>query len=233
MSDEDILTLREVASYLKVAEKTVLRLVHRQELPSFKVASQWRFKRSVIDEWIMTGIHSLASSDLSKVIESDRSGVPLSRLLSEDFVVMNVKPGTKDEVLKQLIEPILEQRIIIDGDAFLAKLMQREELVSTAVGGGIALPHLRYPRDNPPRGPFLTIGVCPEGTDFGSLDGLPTRLFILVCADRESVHLRIMARLSLFLRKRNTVERIISSENPPKIVRLFVQEDTRVFWEKK
>ena len=235
MSDfnDDILTIREVASYLKVAEKTVLRLVHRQELPSFKVASQWRFKRSVIDEWIMTGIHHMASTDLGRVIESDRNGVPLSRLVSEDLVKMDIEPGSKEEVLRQLIQPLLNQRVITDEKVFLDKLMQREELVSTAVGNSVALPHLRYPRDNPAKGPIITVGICPKGTNFVSLDKKHTRLFILVCAERESIHLRVMARLSLFLRKRNVVEKIISGQDAHEIVRVFVQEDARTFWEEK
>ncbi|HEB11433.1 MAG TPA: DNA-binding protein, partial [Spirochaetales bacterium] len=46
----DIMTLSEVAQYLKLAEKTVLRMVHRGSIPAVKIASQWRFLRSVINE---------------------------------------------------------------------------------------------------------------------------------------------------------------------------------------
>jgi len=49
---EEILTLEEVAAYLKVGKRTVYRLVAAQELPAFKVGGSWRFRRQEIDQWI-------------------------------------------------------------------------------------------------------------------------------------------------------------------------------------
>lgn len=51
MNDE-ILTLREIAQLLKVAEKTVYTMAQKKELPAFKVRGQWRFRRGDIDRWI-------------------------------------------------------------------------------------------------------------------------------------------------------------------------------------
>jgi repressor LexA len=50
--DSDILTLQEVAEYLKVDERTVYRMVKSKQLPAFKVRNQWRFKKEAIDNWI-------------------------------------------------------------------------------------------------------------------------------------------------------------------------------------
>lgn len=52
MSSDEILTLKEVARLLKVAEKTVYTMAQRSELPAFKVRGQWRFRREDIDRWI-------------------------------------------------------------------------------------------------------------------------------------------------------------------------------------
>lgn len=52
MADNDVLTVREVAALLRVDEKTVYRLVKKRELPGFKVAGAWRFKRVDLDAWI-------------------------------------------------------------------------------------------------------------------------------------------------------------------------------------
>ena len=51
-SQDDILTIPEVASLLKVAEKTVYGLAQKSDLPAFKVGGQWRFRRAAIDSWI-------------------------------------------------------------------------------------------------------------------------------------------------------------------------------------
>ena len=50
--DEEILTVKEVASLLKVKTRTIYRMLKQQQIPAFKVRNQWRFKRSAIMEWI-------------------------------------------------------------------------------------------------------------------------------------------------------------------------------------
>ncbi|WP_113102180.1 methylation-associated defense system helix-turn-helix domain-containing protein MAD1 [Hyphomicrobiales bacterium] len=52
MSDDEILTIKELASYLKIAEKTAYRFVSEGRIPGFKVGGSWRFRRSEIERWI-------------------------------------------------------------------------------------------------------------------------------------------------------------------------------------
>jgi excisionase family DNA binding protein len=52
MSENDIFTIRELATYLKLAEKTAYRLASERKLPGFKVGGSWRFRKSEIDSWI-------------------------------------------------------------------------------------------------------------------------------------------------------------------------------------
>jgi excisionase family DNA binding protein len=52
MTTQDLLTVKVVAEYLRVNQYTVYRLVSQKKLPAFKVGSQWRFERSVLDNWL-------------------------------------------------------------------------------------------------------------------------------------------------------------------------------------
>jgi len=52
MNNDEILTIKELATYLKIAEKTAYRFVCEGKLPGFRVGSAWRFKKQLIDEWI-------------------------------------------------------------------------------------------------------------------------------------------------------------------------------------
>lgn len=56
MSDDEILTIRDVAALLKVGEKTIYTMAQAGDLPGFKVRGQWRFRRSGIDAWIATQV---------------------------------------------------------------------------------------------------------------------------------------------------------------------------------
>lgn len=222
-----IMTLSEVAVYLKLAEKTVLRLIHRREIPCFKVASQWRFLRTVVDDWMLNQIQGMPSSGLARLIEGEQPVVPVSRLLRPDFIRMDIRPADKEGVLRQLIEPLVGAGIIAAAGPFIEKLMLREHMASTGVGKGVALPHLRHPGENPPGGPYLVLGICRQGTDFLALDGGKSYLFALLCADREIVHLRVMAALALLLRRGELVEAMVAAHHGQEIVNMILREEQK------
>jgi PTS system nitrogen regulatory IIA component len=220
-----IMTLGEVAAYLKLAQKTVLRLVHRGEIPCFKVASQWRFLRTVIDDWMLDRIQSLPSSGLARMIENEQPGIPVSRLLRPELIRLDIAPADKEAVLSQLIEPLVHARIVTEAESFVHRLLERERMVSTGVGRGVALPHLRRPRENPSGGPYLVLGICRQGTDFQALDGGKSHLFALLCADSEVVHLRIMAALALLLRRGELVEALVAAQDSREVINMIIRED--------
>jgi len=70
-NQDDILTISDVASLLKVAEKTVYGLVQKGDLPGFKVGGQWRFSRSAIDSWIETKTKASSASSTQSNTSSD------------------------------------------------------------------------------------------------------------------------------------------------------------------
>lgn len=224
---DGIMTLGEVASYLRVSEKTVLRMIRDNRIPCAKVAGRWRFIRTVIDDWLLSKMRVMPQNDLGKMVERDYDSVPLSRLIRPDFILLDLKPGTKQEVIEQLAQPFIAHQIVSDKNDFIRRLLGREKMVSTGVGRGIAIPHVRRPGDNRPGGPLLCIGICPDGTDFEALDGKATRLFFLIYTDSEVVHLRVMAKLTAILREDDVVKNIINSKSADEIVALLLQQEQR------
>jgi excisionase family DNA binding protein len=51
-NNEEVLTVKEVSGYLKIAEKTLYRFIREQNIPAFKLGKEWRFKRSLLDVWM-------------------------------------------------------------------------------------------------------------------------------------------------------------------------------------
>jgi len=221
----EVMTLSEVALYLRLAEKTVLRMVHKGQIPCAKVASQWRFLRSMIDDWLIAKMRVVPQNDLARLIESSPEVVPLSRLLKDEHVVLGLRPGSKEEVLHQLVQPLLRSRFIDRAKPFVDKLLERERIVSTAVGRGIAIPHLRHPQENPGGGPVLVVGICREGTDFESLDGEITHLFFLLCTDSEVVHLRVLAKVNRIAGRKEAMARLIRADSPAEVLRVLIKSD--------
>jgi excisionase family DNA binding protein len=54
MAQDEFLTTKEVAQYLRVDQYTIYRLVSQKKIPAFKIGNQWRFKRSVLERWLKT-----------------------------------------------------------------------------------------------------------------------------------------------------------------------------------
>ncbi len=210
--DNEIMTLSEVASYLKIAEKTVSRMITRGEIPCTKVASQWRFMKSMIDDWLISRMNVVPQNDLAKILENPEGLIPFTRLTSEELILDNLKPGSKKDILSQLIVPLVNQEIIEDADDFLRKLLTREKMVTTGIGRGVAIPHLRHPKENPGGGPRMVVGICKAGTDYESMDGKLTHLFFLLVSDSEVVHLRVLAKLNQILREADFVARLTNAK---------------------
>jgi PTS system nitrogen regulatory IIA component len=221
----EIMTLSEVAVYLRLAEKTVLRMVHKGQIPCAKVASQWRFLRSMMDDWLIAKMRVVPQNDLARLIESSPEVVPLSRLLKAEYVILDIRPGTKEDVLHQLVQPLLRSQFIDRGGPFVDKLLERERIVSTAVGKGVAIPHLRNPQENPGGGPLLVVGICREGTDFEALDGEKTHLFFLLCTDSEVVHLRVLAKVNRIAGRKDAMARLICAESPAEVLQVLIRAD--------
>lgn len=227
-NQSEIMTLAEVSEYLKISEKSVQRLIQRGEIPCAKVGNQWRFMKSMIDDWLLSKMKVYPQNDLSRIMNLEHNFFSISRLIKRKWVLLDIQPGDKHEVLAQLIYPLYDQNIITDREEFLQKLMDRERMVSTAIGKGVAIPHVRNPQENPNGEPVLIIGICKNGTHYESHDDELTRLFFLLYTDSELLHLRMMKKLSQLLRKKEIIEEIIHSESYQQMINIIIREEQKI-----
>jgi excisionase family DNA binding protein len=220
--EKKTMTLVEMADYLNVAKRSLLRMAERGDIPATKVASQWRFMRSVVDDWLITKMKTLSDRELEKLIDSEKLPVPLSALLRPELVRLDIEDGGVEQVLERLTELLVRQNLLTDSRSFVEKLAEREEMVSTAIFPGIAVPHARKPEECPVRQPRIVIGVSRGGVDFNSLDGQPTHLFCLICANQVLLHLKIVAELALVFRQPDLIEKVKNAGDPQRVVDIML-----------
>jgi len=224
----EIMTLTELANYLKVAEKTVVRMAREGKIPGTKVASQWRFMRSKVDQWLENRMQPVTQSNLFELLKMAPEVVPVSRLVSPDLMRFDIAPGSVAEVLEQLTDPLVETGMIKNNKSYLNMLLEREQLHSTAIAPYVAIPHARSPaRANLPQS-ALVIGVCPEGTDFGASDKHKTHVFILICSEDEMVHLRLLAKISKLLGKPKVISRLRECRSSEQVIALLAETEWRL-----
>ena len=222
MVENEVMTLSEVAVYLRVAEKTIHRMLSRGEIPSVKVAGQWRFLKPVIAEWLVSGMQKKVGDGITKLIEADDFPIPLSRILRQELILMSLNGKNRKEVLIEMAKHLEADGVPGNWQDMYELLLQREEMMTTAVGHGIAFPHPRNPGKNKACRPIVLIGISREGVDFSSMDGEPTRLFCLVYTDSEVVHLKLLAKLNKLLREPSFSEELIDCSSSEEIISKFM-----------
>ncbi|MBT3295467.1 MAG: PTS transporter subunit EIIA [Verrucomicrobia bacterium] len=218
-----VMTLQEVAAYLKVSEKTILRMIQAGELPGLKVSNQWRFVRAVIDDWLTRRMYRTTSEKLSEVIQPRHPELSLARLLTPARIIMDLEPGAKKDVLARLVAPLVDEGTVTDPAAYMAALVGREEIVSTAIGDGVAIPHARDPEHAALAQSCMTLGICRAGMPFGALDEKPTHLFFLIGGISTEDHLRLVARTMLILRQPGFIDALVGTGDQAAVAALIAQ----------
>ncbi len=137
----------------------------------------------------------------------------LSELLNPSAVLLSLEPGPKPEVLAVLVE-LLEQAHGFDsGGEILERVRRREDMMSTAIGFGVAIPHGKAQAVDRMA---AVCAVCPQGMDFGSDDGEPTYLFVLFVSPdhRANEHVRVLANISRLLKEESVRRDLLAAESP-------------------
>jgi len=232
------MSIKEVARLLGADVRRVERLAQRGEIPCQKVGGGLRFNRAEIIEWLHQQVGSLKEEHLAEVdagIASHRQegahleasgGAPrtapedtvISNLLRPEAVAVHLPARTKNSVLKELVGLAQKTGLLYDPAGLLEALIQREELRSTALEGGLAIPHPRRPMPYVSATPLLVVAHTSQGIGFGAADGGLTDLFFLTCSPDDRHHLHVLARLCRLLRDPRLADDLRQAASPEQII---------------
>jgi PTS system nitrogen regulatory IIA component len=191
------LTVREVGKLLDVSESTVTRWIKQRGLPTHNVGGQYRFNRVELVEWA-TANRIKVAAEVFDQLEAEEQVPRLAEALEAGGIHYRVPDSSKQRALRALVE-VLPLPDDADRELVLGLLLAREASASTAIGDGIALPHVRNPIVLHVARPMLTLCFLERPVDFGALDGKPVNvLFSMVCPTTRS-HLQTLSRLSYAL----------------------------------
>ena len=144
----------------------------------------------------------------------------LSKFCDESLVQFNLKAKTKDEVIEELVDLAAGSNMIKDRDTLLGDVREREELVTTGVGYGVAFPHAKT---RSAKGIVIAFGRSDEGIDFDAMDHRPVSLFFLIAAPEDAIgaHLNVMARLSYLMKSEESRDRLLKASSPGDVLALM------------
>lgn len=147
--------------------------------------------------------------------------------LREDGIIPSLKADSKEEVLKELVEPIAAAHPSLNRALLVKTLMERENLGSTGIGGGVAIPHGKFDELDHLAASF---GRSSKGIDFSSMDNKPAHLFFLLVAPRNSAadHLKALARISRLLKDPLLKDGLQQASSADEIYRVLEDFDLRL-----
>ncbi len=146
--------------------------------------------------------------------------IRISELILENAIILDLKAKDKIAVIKEMTEKIAELKLIADEETFLSDILKRENLESTGIGLGVAIPHART---NAAQKIILSFGRSSHGVDFNSLDGKPSQLIFLIAApeSNKSLYIMALARLSKIMRKEDVRNRLLDAAKPEEIINII------------
>jgi len=217
MADDDILTLEEVAKYLRVSERTIYDCAQKGEIPAGKIRTAWRFKKSEIDKWVN---ERLVSTSLHPQI----TPVNAESILSPHRVIF-MNYSSKRDALLALAENLAATPQVKNRKELSMEILQREELMSTAIGCGIAIPHVRLSSITDL---VVSVGVSRANiVDFQPLDDEPVRLVFMIAAahNQHAYYLQTLSWFSTRLKNKKLRDSILQAQTEQQVYDLLVLGD--------
>lgn len=193
------LTIKDVAEKLLVSEKTVYRWVKEAKIPVYRIHGQYRFKSQEIDDWILRNKKHSPSSRGEFSRFEDRA-VKMVDLLERGGIFYRIEGENAPEAIENAVRMLRPGRHF-PRDVYLANLLDREKLIPTSLGRGVALPHSRDVHAPEVEEEFVALFFLEKPVEYGALDGEPVFCFFLFLAANLRRHHDIMMRIVFFCQR--------------------------------
>ena len=144
----------------------------------------------------------------------------LKKIITEKTVTLDIRGETKQEIIRELLGVAEAAGFVSDSGAAFHALMERENKMSTALQNGIAMPHAKTDAVTKLIG---VIGLKKGGIDFQSIDGQPTRIFIMTMSplNRAGPHIQFLAEIGRLLSQEGMTDRILAAVSPSEVCELL------------
>ena len=193
------LTVRDAARVFNVPENTIYRWIEEDGLPAYRVNEQYRFNRAELLEWVAS--HKGTRVTITPELFQQPPGAHTYELSAalQDGGIHHGVPGTDRESVLRAVVALLGLPRESDREQLLEVLLAREQLGTTAIGDGIAIPHVRNPLVMRVTRPSIMLCFLEHAVDFGARDGKPVDTLFTLITPTVHTHLHVLSRLAMAL----------------------------------
>ncbi len=147
----------------------------------------------------------------------------ISQLIDKNSIISNLKARDKKGAIDELANAV-SPTTKVSGTEIATVLMEREQLGSTGIGGGIAIPHGKLNRIE---SIIVGFGLSREGVEYDSLDNKPVHIFLLLLTSENSTggHLKVLAQISKLLKMDQFKQQLLAAQSPDEIYDIIKEQD--------
>ena len=144
----------------------------------------------------------------------------LSKFCEEDLISFDLKGKNKEQIIGELVDLTSKSKLVKDRNELYKAVMEREKLVTTGVGYGVAFPHAKT---KSVKGIVVSFGRSQAGVDFEAMDHKPVQLFYLIAAPEDAIgaHLNVMARLSYIMKSDQVRQKLMKIASPKELLEIL------------
>ena len=150
----------------------------------------------------------------------------LTEILKLDKVAIDFKGSTKDEIINEMINMFKGDERVSDIETIRTVVLEREEIMSTGVGSGFAIPH---GKTNMVSEMVAGFGLLKNPIDFDSIDGKPVNLIFMLIGQEDSVgqHIKMLSRISRIMNQESVRNKLANASSTEEIFNIFEEEDSK------
>ncbi len=152
----------------------------------------------------------------------------LTDILQEEHIKLPLKTGDRDETIQSLIDNLATSDILADKEQAFQAVLEREKIMTTGVGNGIAIPHCKH-SSCPEFG--VALGIHPSGVDFDAIDKKKVKIIFLLVGPETNpgLHIKLLSRISRLMSNEELRDQILDSKKAADVFELLKEEENYYF----
>lgn len=229
------LKFEEAAEYIHVSAQELMRLINRRNIPFEQARGQYVFRQNELRDWlnqhILGDTHHAGVDEFHRQVDGKLAEQPderthyLTQCLQEGAVELDLRSRSPKKILAEIADLAFEAHVVTDSEEFLKQLQEREDLCSTGLAGGVAIPHprLHSPYLMPENALLVARSSC--GVPYGAADHKKTDIFLIPCGSDDRSHLFLLSRIALMLQKTELADRLREAQCYEDVFEAFDEEE--------
>lgn len=191
---KDYLTIRQTANFLKVTDSVIKEMIKSKLFKASRKGNTYQIERAEVEEWLA----NLNEREIEQ-LALKRSVCRFSDYFKPKYVYLDFEADNKYEAIAEMSKKAKDLKIVKDHRWLYQVVVAREELVSTAIGKGVALLHPRHLHPSKVKKPSIIFGRSAKNIEFDAIDNLPVRLFFMLLLHDDVQHLFSISYISKLL----------------------------------